>query len=33
MKRLLKNWGMLFFALSVMAGCSEENAAYSYTEW
>lgn len=29
MKRLLKNWGMLFFALSVMAGCSEENAAYS----
>lgn len=29
MKRLLKNWGMLFFALSVMAGCSEENATYS----
>lgn len=29
MKRLLKNWGMLFFALSVMVGCSEENATYS----
>lgn len=29
MKRLLKNWGMLLFALSVMAGCSEENATYS----
>lgn len=33
MKRLLKNWGMLFFALSVMAGCSEENATYSSPDY